>query len=140
MPFYNTASTAAALDVSQKWVDNLLSHNKLAGVQQARQGVPRRVSIEAIVVMAVAKQLNEAMGLSIPAALSLAEQLTVAPHGRLMLAPAIELSVDLETLSKELRDQLAHVVEVTPHPQRGRPKQPAASESDPPETQRGRLT
>jgi len=121
MPLYNTASTASALQVSHKWLDNLLSHNKISGVQQARQGVPRRVSIDAVMVVAIAKTLTESAGIATPAAVELASQLVTSPTGTVTLPNTVTLSVDLDALRHAILDRLAHAVEVTPHRVRGRP-------------------
>jgi hypothetical protein len=43
---YTIATAALALNISTKWLDNILSHNKILGVRQNRQGVARRFSIE----------------------------------------------------------------------------------------------
>jgi hypothetical protein len=123
MPSYNTASTATALHVSHKWLDNLLSHNKIAGVSQERQGISRRVSIEAVLVIALTKTLTQTTGLSTQSAVKLAEQLIESQTGTLHLSPAITITVDLPALRHQTLANLAHAVEVTPHPVRGRPRQ-----------------
>jgi hypothetical protein len=122
MPLYNTASTATALEIPAKWLDNLLSHNKIAGVQQARQGIPRRVSIEAVMVVALTKTLTESVKLPTPSAINLANQLINSPTGTVRLSPTLTVTIDANSLRESTLNRLAHAVEVTPHPTRGRPK------------------
>jgi hypothetical protein len=123
MPSYNTASTATALHVSHKWLDNLLSHNKIAGVSQERQGISRRVSIEAVMVIALTKTLTQTAGLSTQPAVKLAEQLIQSQSGTVHLSPTVSIVVDVQALRHQTLTNLAHAVEVTPHPTRGRPRQ-----------------
>src|SRR5580704_4395697 len=94
MPFYNTSSTATALGISPKWLDNLLSHNKIEGVYQAKQGVARRLSVEAIATIAVTYQLAESVGLPVAQAVGLAEQLFASPQNSVTLSEAITLTLD----------------------------------------------
>ena len=121
MPFYNTSSTATALGISQKWLDNLLSHNKIEGVYQARQGVARRLSVEAIANIAVTYQLAESAGLPVMKAVALAEQLFISPENSVALSRTITLTLDRSELERSVSRELAQAVEVTPLPARGRP-------------------
>ena len=121
MPLYNVASTSSALGIPQKWLDNLLSHNKIEGVEQARQGVKRRLSIEAVSVVAISYQMVEAMGIPIGKAVSLAEQLIWSPDGAITIADTITVRIDRARLQQEIIHALEQVVEVIPTPARGRP-------------------
>jgi len=122
MPLYNCSSTAAALGVTPKWLDNLLSHNNIDGVSKARQGVPRRLSSEAIETIAVANRLTVGAGIPLATALDVAKQILATPNHSVVLSPGITLSVDMPTLRAIIARQLAHAVEVTPTPPRGRPR------------------
>lgn len=121
MPIYTTSSAATALGVPPKWIDNLLSHNKIDGVQQAGQGVSRRLSIESVMVIAVTRTFMESLHVPAGYAIEMAERLIVSPPGGVALSPAISVTVDLVGLQQSLLRGLAHAVEVTPHPPRGRP-------------------
>lgn len=131
MPLYNTATVAAALGASPKWLDNLLSHNKIDGVSGGKQGVPRRLSADAVRIVALVRELTEHASLPIPSAVRLANsalgtESTGSPHiaqQRARLSPALSLELDLSALDREISAGLAHAVEVTPHPTRGRPRQ-----------------
>jgi hypothetical protein len=128
MPLYNTATVATALGTSLKWLDNLLSHNKIDGVMSGRQGVRRRLSTDAVRTVALARELIDHVGLPAPAAVKLAESVLSSQAGaigggvRRQLSPALAVEVDLTALDREVRAGLAHAVEVTPHPVRGRPR------------------
>jgi hypothetical protein len=127
MPSYNTSSTATALGISQKWLDNLLSHNKIEGVYQAKQGVARRLSMEAITTIAVTYQLTESIGLPVAQAVRLAEQLFASPDNSVVLSDAITLAIDRTQVELSVSQRLAHAVEVTPIPARGRPLLPPST-------------
>lgn len=121
MPLYNTATTATALEVPPKWLDNLLSHNKIDGVTSKRQGVARRLSLSAVERVAIVRDLSFTLGLSAVAALRVAEHLLQEPGRSYAISPSVTLSLDVAALSREIAGRLAHAVEVAPHPLRGRP-------------------
>ena len=70
---YTVATAALAIGMPIKWVDNVLSHNKLIGIRQDRQGVARRLSIEGLLVLALTALLIEELGLSTAKAIVAAE-------------------------------------------------------------------
>ena len=121
MPSYNTATTAMALGTDPKWLDNLLSHNEIAGVSSARQGVARRLTLPAVETIALARELCETLGASSSRALALAAAL-LADGGGSIRAGAIRISVDRAALQSSVTRGLAHAVEIAPHPVRGRPR------------------
>ena len=131
MPLYNTSTTATALGVSEKWLDNLLSRNKIDGVQQARQGISRRLTVEAIMIIQTARALVEQAGMSVPTAVALAQTLVNVPGGIQRYSPYLTVHLQVETLRSTLIEQLAHAVEVTPTPTRGRPRGSPDSVSTP---------
>jgi len=130
MPLYNTATVAAAIGASPKWLDNLLSHNKIDGVIGGKQGVQRRLSADAVRIVALTKELIEHAALSAPAAVGIAATLVAAtspggrtaPTNRVRLSPSVWLELDVSALEREISAGLAHAIEVTPHPLRGRPR------------------
>jgi hypothetical protein len=127
MPLYNTASVTVALGVTAKWIDNLLSHNKIEGVQQAKQGIPRRLSLEAVAAIEIIRTLHDA-GMPVSSAASLARQLFESSRegsltAKVALSPMLDLVLDRPTLQRTLTDRLTEAIEITPHRVRGRPKQ-----------------
>lgn len=129
MPLYNTATAATALGVPPKWLDNLLSHNDVDGVSGGRQGVARRLSTDAIRTIALARELVAAIGITTPVALRLAGEIlasvpddarsAVASHS---FSDVVSIQCNLDALAGDVAEGLAHAVEVTPHPVRGRPR------------------
>lgn len=130
MPLYNTATVATAIGASPKWLDNLLSHNKIDGVSGGRQGVQRRLSADAVRIVALAKELIEHAALSAPAAVGIAATLVGGASSdqgttsgqRVRLSPSVWVELDASALEHEISAGLAHAIEVTPHPLRGRPR------------------
>jgi hypothetical protein len=129
MPRAYTIGTAAlALDLPSKWLDNTLSHIRVAGVRQTKQGIARRISIEGLVILAVAALLIKQLELPLLAAINLAEKL--ASNEGLYTSPeGIGIRLDLERFKSHLLERLERAVEIAPIPRRGRP----------PKTKTGRL-
>jgi hypothetical protein len=121
MPLYNTATAAVALKVPPKWLDNLLSHNHIDGLQNETQGVARRLSVEAVAFLMVARELIDQMELSVPAALRTARRLIDAPEGNLALSPRLHMTLDASALRADVLARLRRAVETAPAPRRGRP-------------------
>jgi hypothetical protein len=134
MPLYDSATVATALDIPAKWLDNLLSHNKIDGVSAGRQGVRRRLSAESVRIVAVIRELTIDAGIPVPVAARIAAA-ALGGHApgaagstcRVALSRAVAIEIDLAALDREIRAGLVHAVEVTPHPARGRPRRPRRS-------------
>jgi hypothetical protein len=116
---YTVVTSAVALQVDYKWLDNLLSHHSVLGVKQARQGVSRTLPYSAIRVICVALELIQLFGASLPRALDLAHVLAAGETSP--VAGNLKVSLDLEALDQDLLARLAYAVEVSPMPRRGRP-------------------
>ena len=117
---YTVATAALAIGMPIKWVDNVLSHNKLLGIRQDRQGVARRLSIEGLLVLALTALLIEELGLSSAKAIIAAEGM-VNSGGRYSTERGVSIELDLTAFRSGLLEQLEHAVEVAPIPRRGRP-------------------
>ena len=117
---YTVATAALAIGMPIKWVDNVLSHNKLIGIRQDRQGVSRRLSIEGLLVLALMALLIEELGLPTAKAIVAAEGM-VSNGGRYSTARGVSIELDLTAFRSGLLEQLEHAVEVAPIPRRGRP-------------------
>jgi hypothetical protein len=117
---YTVATAALAIGMPIKWVDNVLSHNKLIGIRQDRQGVARRLSIEGLLVLALTALLIEELGMSTAKAIVAAEGM-VNGGGRYSAERGMSIELDLAAFRSGLLEQLEHAVEVAPIPRRGRP-------------------
>lgn len=122
MPLYNTATSATAIGVTTKWLDNLLSHHDIPGVQSEAQGVSRRLSLAAVTQIALAKDLIDLMSLPVPGALRIAADLLDDPSGgRFGAVPALRITLDLNQFQSAVLANLANAVELAPTRRRGRP-------------------
>lgn len=121
MPSYNTTTAASALDVDRKWLDNLLSHNKLYGLDSNTQGVPRRLSFSHIMTLFLATELIDLGGVQAPTAVKFAERMVASQKESLALSPHVRVTVDTDALRKLVLSRLARAVEIAPTPRRGRP-------------------
>jgi hypothetical protein len=125
---YTVATAALTLEMPAKWLDNTLSHIKIPGVRQEKQGVARRITIDGLLVLSIVALLIKELGLSLSRAARMAD--TLARNNGLYTSPGgVGVQLDLEGLRFELLERLEHAVEVAPIPKRGRP----------PENKTGRL-
>jgi len=124
MRAYTVATVAVALSVKGKWIDNVLSHHRVPGVVQSRQGVSRRLTSEAVAVLAIALLLSRSLDITAPRALEIAGDLVRSggPSPRYDLAGKGELLLNLADIEADLADRLAQAVESAPIPRRGRPR------------------
>jgi hypothetical protein len=119
MRAYTVATAAFTLRMPVKWVDNLLSHHQLRGVTGGTQGHARRLSLDAIVTLAVALSLWKTLRAPIRSCLHIAESLEDGKH---IAGDGIVVSVPLASIRAETVDRLSHAVETVPVPRRGRPR------------------
>jgi hypothetical protein len=117
---YTVATAALAIGMPIKWVDNILSHNKLIGIRQERQGVARRLSVDGLLVLALTALLIQELGLSTAKAIIVAEGI-VNSGGRYSAAQGVSIELDLAAFQSGLLEHLEHAVEIAPVPRRGRP-------------------
>ena len=117
---YTVATAALTLGTSVKWLDNVLSHNRVAGVAQQRQGISRRLTIESLVGLAVTVLLIRDLGLPTAKAIAVAEDLA-KNDGRYIASQGLILTLDLSSFRAELLARLESAVEIAPVPKRGRP-------------------
>jgi hypothetical protein len=119
---YTVATAVLALGTSAKWLDNVLSHNRVPGVAQERQGISRRLTVEGLLVLALAVLLIQELGLPTSKAITLAEDLT-KNEGRYSAQQGLSLELDLASFRVQLLERLENAVEIAPLPKRGRPPQ-----------------
>jgi hypothetical protein len=117
---YTIATAALALGTSSKWLDNVLSHHRVVGVMQERQGVSRRLTVEALVVLALIVTLIQELALPTPNAIKVAEEIA-RNEGRFRSAQGVSIKMDLSAFRLSLLERLERAVEIAPVPKRGRP-------------------
>jgi hypothetical protein len=125
---YTIATAALTLGMPIKWLDNTLSHIRVSGVQQERQGVARRLTVEGLLILAIAILLINELGMPLASAIKLAEELA-SNRGRYVSPEGLALQLNLDSVSAGLLERLENAVEIAPIPKRGRP----------PKTKTGRL-
>jgi hypothetical protein len=118
---YTIAAAALALDAPTKWLDNILSHYTVPGVEQKRQGITRRLSVDGLLVLGIALLLMREVGLSALRAIDTAKHL--AKNNGSYRFQRLSLSIDLNAFRAELLGRLESAVEIAPIPKRGRPAQ-----------------
>ena len=121
MRAYTIAAPSLVLVVSPKWLDNALSHHKIPGVPQPRQGVSRSLHASSILLLELAVILGRSLGAPLSLALIIAEQISAHRGTPLQLESGIALSVDIAGIEHDLAGRLADAVEAAPVPRRGRP-------------------
>jgi hypothetical protein len=117
---YTIATAALTIGTSVKWLDNALSHNRVSGVAQERQGVARRLTVDGLVVLALAVSLMRELGLPTSKALAVADRVA-NNQGRYLVPQGLTLTLDLTLFRSELLERLERAVEIAPVPKRGRP-------------------
>jgi hypothetical protein len=118
---YHVDVARFAAKADPKWVDNLLSHFDVPGVERARQGLSRRISADGIYHIALVRILNRDLGISTSAAVSLATRLLSIDGPRLALADGLDLQLDIVRLRHEIDAAIAEGVESLAPARRGRP-------------------
>ena len=123
MRAYTVATVAVALRVPAKWVDNTLSHHRVPGASKAKQGIARRLTPEAVVVLAIAIILSRSLAVSAGRSISIARELFRAggSEATYELGDAGELRLDVAAIESRVMHRLAEAVEIAPIPRRGRP-------------------
>lgn len=121
MRFYSVAVASLAVDAPRKWTDNLLSQHSVADVAHRQRGVARGVSWQALVRIAVIRQLHVFFGCGVREAVSLAARLLDSPAGAPLQLGALSILLDREALEKDLHARLKDALESAPRPRRGRP-------------------
>lgn len=117
---YTVGTVALTLGMPIKWVDNVLSHHRVSGVLQERQGVSRKVAFEGLLQLALAVRLIQELEIPVGSALHVANDIAKT-RGRYDTPTGVTISMDLDRLQSDLERSVAQAVEITPVPKRGRP-------------------
>ena len=117
---YTVATAALTLGTSVKWLDNVMSHNRVSGIARERQGVSRRLTVEGLLGLALTVLLVREFGLPTAKAIAVAENLA-KNEGRYIAPQGLILTLDLSSFRADLLERLESAVEMAPVPKRGRP-------------------
>jgi hypothetical protein len=115
--------TSLAVQASEKWTDNLLSHYDLPGVQGKSRGVARGVSWPALVQIALIRELHIRLGCAVRDAISFAGSILVSPANAFEVGPHLTVVFDRVHFEQALHRRLTDALETAPRPRRGRPPQ-----------------
>ncbi len=118
---YHVDIAVFAAESDRKWVDNLLSHFDVPGVESARQGVARRVSTHGVYHIVLVRRLSSVAGVSIERAVDLAQRLLTTDASHVPLGHALELRIDRHAFQRDVDERIALAVESVVPRRRGRP-------------------
>ena len=118
--YYHVDIAVFAANTDRRWVDNLLSHFDLPGVDSARQGVARRVSLHGVYHIALTRRLFDA-GVSVEPALRFAARLLTTDANHVELSPGLEIRIERRAFQRDIDDRVAEAVESIVPRRRGRP-------------------
>ncbi len=144
---YDIAVASLAIGVEKKWLDNLTSQHSLPGTDHFARGVPRRLSVRALVTAALVRQLNRELRVPVSRAVELAAAIilvdlptiagaaagvgvgvgeplvAVGPQSArtVKITPVITLTVDLHALERDVDRNLLDAMETAVPRRRGRP-------------------
>jgi hypothetical protein len=121
LPVYDVSAVAHALDLELKQLDNLLSRNTLAGIEKKRRGLARRLTPEIAVVIRIAKELSESLGVSPGSMLAIAHEIERSSGDEIRLSEFVTLHIDRNALKASTLSRLNSAVEVIGTRRRGRP-------------------
>jgi hypothetical protein len=121
MRSYDVAVASLAIDAPLKWTDNLLSHHQLDGVIGTERGVARKISYAALLVLAVVRDLHVSLGLTVRDALRLAPLLLADDGTGVPASGHLRVTLDRQSLDRDMAVRLRDALESAPAPRRGRP-------------------
>lgn len=121
MRFYHVEIAAFAAEAEPKWIDNLLSHFDIPGVDGGRQGIARRISISGIRQIALIRVLTRDLGLGLADAVEMAGRLLSDGGDGLPVGRGLSLQLDRDQFERHVDAAVAEAVESVEPPRRGRP-------------------
>lgn len=119
--YYHIDIARHASDADAKWADNLLSKFDIPGVDRARQGVSRRVSVHGIYHVALIRRLTTELRMPTDIAVAIAGQLLVTDARHVPLGDGVEIRLDRAAFVRDIDARIAEAVESVVPARRGRP-------------------
>ena len=113
--------TALAIDAPLRWTDNVVTLHDIPGVSGSQRGIARRVAHQALLTLAVVRQLHVSLGMSVRDAVHMAPSLLADPPVGVPGSGQLCVTLDRSALERELERRLRAALESAPVPRRGRP-------------------
>jgi hypothetical protein len=117
----STNTSAVALGVELKVLDNILAREGRVLVGPGKRGKSRRITIAALERIAIALILNRDLGVSIARGLELASELLEAPAGTALVGSLGTLRFNVADLRRHLELAVSEALEAVGPALRGRP-------------------
>ncbi len=121
MRAYSVAVASLGINAPKKWTDNAISQHDIDGIVSTQRGVARRITFPALLTLAIARDLQTDLGMSLSGAIRVAAGLTCHPDGREIRLGPLTISMDVAAARRALEMRLADAMESAPRPRRGRP-------------------
>jgi len=118
---YHVDIAGYAASTPRKWVDNLLSHFEVPGVEQGRRGSARRVTQVGLYHIALVRIIARELGVPLKTAVMLATTLMRTESPELPVIGTLALRFDRELFQREVDARVAEAVEAIVPARRGRP-------------------
>ena len=122
---YSVRITSLAIGVPVKWLDNLLSHHEVPGVEGGRQGVERRISHEGLIAIEIVRLLTRELGVPVLNAVAISTSALATRSGLELThrtAGGVAISLALGEIEERLRGGLMDALESAAEIRRGRPR------------------
>ncbi|HVX40487.1 MAG TPA: hypothetical protein VHB25_13025 [Gemmatimonadaceae bacterium] len=119
--YYHVDIARHASDADAKWTDNLLSRFEIPGVDRAKQGVARRISVAGIYHVALIRRLSAELRVPLDTAVAIAGQLLTTDARHVPLGDGLEIRLDREAFTREVDARIEEAVESVVPARRGRP-------------------
>jgi hypothetical protein len=118
----STDTSAAALGVERKMLDNMLAREARSLVPNGSRGRSRRISIEVLERIAIALVLQRDLGVGVATGLDLAHRILESPSSSTAIGSLGALTFDVTKLRKALELSVDEALEGVPERPRGRPR------------------
>ncbi len=118
---YHVDIAGYAAQVDRKWVDNVLSHFQLPGVEQGRRGSARRVTQAGVYHIALVRMIAQELGVPLKTSVALATALMRNDAPEVHIAGSLTLRFDRERFQHRVDERVAEAVEAIVPARRGRP-------------------
>ena len=118
---YHIDIAGYAANAHRKWVDNLLSHFDVPGVERGRRGSARRVTQAGLYHIALVRVIAQELGVPLKTSVMLATTLMRTESPELPVFGTLALRFDRELFQREVDARVAEAVEAIVPARRGRP-------------------